>query len=203
MVAEGRRVINNIERVASLFLAKTTYSLLLSVLVGLAGTSYPLRPIHLTLLSWCTIGIPAFVLALEPDSDRVRPGFMRRVLTRAVPAGVTIAAAVIAVSVSVPRLTDATNGEVRTAAVATAGAIALIHLARVARPLDRRRIALVALMTGMFIAAFAIPAGRELFELPLPPIGSWIPVALAVIFARPVIHVLSVVRAPRGRPANR
>ena len=203
VVAEGRRVINNIERVASLFLAKTTYSLLLSVLVGLAGTSYPLRPIHLTLLSWCTIGIPAFVLALEPDSERVRPGFMRRVLTRAVPAGVTIAAAVIAVSVSVPRLTGATNGEVRTATVATAGAIALIHLARVARPLDRRRIALVALMTGMFIAAFAIPAGRELFELPLPPIGSWIPVALAVIFARPVIHVLSVVRAPRGRPANR
>ena len=203
VVAEGRRVINNIERVASLFLAKTTYSLLLSVLVGVAGTTYPLRPIHLTLLSWCTIGIPAFVLALEPDSERVQPGFMRRVLTRAVPAGVTIAAAVIAVSVSVPLLTDATNGEVRTAAVATAGVIALIHLALVARPLDRRRIALVALMTGLFIAAFAIPSGRELFELPLPPIRSWIPVALAVILARPVIRVLSIVRLPRGRHTNR
>lgn len=199
VVAEGRRVINNIERVASLFLAKTTYSLLLSVLVGVAGTTYPLRPIHLTLLSWCTIGIPAFVLALEPDAERVRPGFMRRVLDRAVPAGVSIAAAVIAVSAIVPRLTDASNGEVRTAAVATAGAIALIHLAGVARPLDRRRTVLIAVMAALFIAAFAIPAGRELFELPLPPIRSWVPVVLATVLAHQVIRVVSIVRAPRHR----
>jgi cation-transporting ATPase E len=197
VVAEGRRVINNIERVASLFLAKTTYSLLLSVLVGLAGTTYPLRPIHLTLLSWATIGIPAFVLALEPDTDRVRPGFVRRVLSRAVPTGIVIAGAVIAVTAVSPRLGDATVDEVRTAAVATAGAIALTHLALVARPLDRRRLALVVAMTGLFASAFLVPAGRDLFELPLPPPVAWFPVVVATLTARPVIALLSSVRTRR------
>jgi cation-transporting ATPase E len=191
VVAEGRRVINNIERVASLFLAKTTYSLLLSVLVGIAGTTYPLRPIHLTLLSWCTIGIPAFFLALEPDTERVRPGFLTRVLTRAVPAGIVIAGAVLAVSAVVPRITEATNGEVRTAAVTTAGAIALIHLTLVARPLDRRRLALIVVMTGLFVLAFAVPAGRDLFDVPLPPATAWIAVAVAIGLARPVISVVT------------
>jgi cation-transporting ATPase E len=197
VVAEGRRVINNIERVASLFLAKTTYSLLLSVLVGLAGTTYPLRPIHLTLLSWATIGIPAFVLALEPDTDRVRPGFLRRVLSRAVPTGIVIAGAVIAVTAISPRLGDATVDEVRTAAVATAGAIALTHLALVARPLDRRRLALVVAMTGLFASAFLVPAGRDLFELPLPPPAAWFPVVVATLTARPVIALLSSARTLR------
>ena len=69
VVGEGRRVINNIERVASLFLAKTTYSVILSVLTGVFAFAYPLRPIHLSILSWFTIGLPAFVLALEPNDS--------------------------------------------------------------------------------------------------------------------------------------
>ena len=74
VVAEGRRVINNIERVASLFLAKTTYSVMLSLLTGVFALAYPLRPIHLSILSWFTIGVPAFFLALEPND---RPGARR------------------------------------------------------------------------------------------------------------------------------
>ena len=93
VVAEGRRVINNIERVASLFLTKTVYSMVLSVLTGVFALDYPLQPIHLTLLSWFTIGVPAFFLALEPNTDRVHPGFLQRVLGRAVPAGIVIAVA--------------------------------------------------------------------------------------------------------------
>ena len=68
MVAEGRRVVNNIERVASLFLAKTTYSVLLSLLTGVFAFAYPLRPIHLSILSWFTIGLPAFFALLESCS---------------------------------------------------------------------------------------------------------------------------------------
>ena len=87
VVAEGRRVINNIERVASLFLAKTTYSVVLSVLTGVFAFAYPLRPIHLSILSWFTIGVPAFFLALEPNeragqrrvpAASARPGRARR-----------------------------------------------------------------------------------------------------------------------------
>ncbi|MEP7113631.1 MAG: cation-translocating P-type ATPase, partial [Ilumatobacteraceae bacterium] len=70
VVAEGRRVINNIERVASLFLAKTAYSVVLSVITGVVAIAYPLRPIHLSILSWFTIGLPAFFLALEPNDQR-------------------------------------------------------------------------------------------------------------------------------------
>ena len=97
VVAEGRRVINNIERVASLFLAKTTYSVILSVLTGVFALAYPLRPIHLSILSWFTIGVPAFFLALEPNDERVSDGFLRRVLGKAVPAGVVIAVATMSV----------------------------------------------------------------------------------------------------------
>ena len=97
VVAEGRRVINNIERVASLFLAKTAYSVVLSVLTGVFAFAYPLRPIHLSILSWFTIGLPAFFLALEPNDQRVNEGFLPRVLGRAVPAGVVIAVVTMSV----------------------------------------------------------------------------------------------------------
>ena len=98
VVGEGRRVINNIERVASLFLAKTVYSVVLSVITGIVAITYPLRPIHLSILSWFTIGIPAFFLALEPNDQRVNDGFLQRVLGRAVPAGIVIALETMSVS---------------------------------------------------------------------------------------------------------
>ncbi len=84
VVAEGRRVIGNIERVANLFLTKTVYSVFLAVAVGLIGVPYPFLPRHLTLVGSLTIGIPAFFLALAPNTERARPGFVRRVLRLAV-----------------------------------------------------------------------------------------------------------------------
>ena len=75
VLGEGRRVIGNIERVASLFVTKNAYSFLLVLLVTVAGLPYPFLPRHLTLISAVTIGIPAFVLALGPNPARYRPGF--------------------------------------------------------------------------------------------------------------------------------
>jgi cation-transporting ATPase E len=167
VVAEGRRVINNIERVASLFLAKTTYSIILSVLTGLFAFAYPLRPIHLSILSWFSIGVPAFFLALEPNDERVQPGFLRRVLGRAVPAGVVIAMQTLLVYWLVQFDSNIDPDEARGIAVMVAGGVALVNLANVARPWNRLRIALVATMVGLFSLAFLIPAGRDLFELPL------------------------------------
>jgi cation-transporting ATPase E len=90
-------VIGNIERVSNLFLTKTVYSVLLALLVGLAGLIshfghtdpllYPFQPIHVTIAAWFTIGIPAFVLSLAPNNERARTGFVRRVMTAALPAG--------------------------------------------------------------------------------------------------------------------
>lgn len=85
VVAEGRRVIGNITRVATLFLVKTVYSVLLAILVVCWQVEYPFLPRHLTLLSTLTIGVPAFFLALAPNTERARPHFVRRVMRYSIP----------------------------------------------------------------------------------------------------------------------
>lgn len=182
VVAEGRRVINNIERVASLFLTKTIYSLVLSVLTGVFAVTYPLLPRHLTILSWFTIGIPAFFLALEPNADRVKPGFLRRVLGSAIPAGLVIAAltmTIFAILQSVHSIDPRSSWEMVDGvltnhhteasgiAVLVAGAIALMNLYRLARPMNLLRTVLLATMTGLMALIFLVPAGRNYFKLPL------------------------------------
>ncbi|MDR1768669.1 MAG: HAD-IC family P-type ATPase [Propionibacteriaceae bacterium] len=96
VVAEGRRVLGNIERVANFFLTKTMYSILLALLVVVARIKYPFMPIHASVVGWFTIGIPAFILAMAPNTERARPGFLRRVLNFGIPAGVVVGAVVFA-----------------------------------------------------------------------------------------------------------
>jgi len=93
VVAEGRRVIANIERVANLFVTKTVYAMLLAIAVGIARWPYPFLPRHLTIVSSLTIGIPAFFLALQPNTQRYQPGFIRRVLRFTIPCGIVAATA--------------------------------------------------------------------------------------------------------------
>jgi cation-transporting ATPase E len=96
VVSEGRRVLANIERVASLFLVKNVYSLLLSVAIAITGWPYPFLPRHLTLISAVGIGIPGFFLALAPNQQRFQPGFLGRALTFSIMAGTVTATAVMA-----------------------------------------------------------------------------------------------------------
>ncbi len=187
VVAEGRRVINNIERVASLFLAKTAYSVILSLITGVFALAYPLRPIHLSILSWFTIGVPAFFLALEPNADRVRDGFLRRVLGRAVPAGVVIAGATMG-TFAIAQLDEAiTSDDARTVAVLVAGSVALMNLYRVALPLNRLRLALISTMAVAFAAAFVMPWSRDLFELPLTEPWAYALAATFIVCAYPAL----------------
>lgn len=90
VVGEGRRSINNIQRSASLFLTKTLYATMLAVLFLFIQMPYPFMPIQLTLISAVTIGIPAFILALEPNRARIEGNFLKNILMKAVPGGVTI-----------------------------------------------------------------------------------------------------------------
>jgi cation-transporting P-type ATPase E len=207
VVAEGRRVINNIERVASLFLAKTTYSVVLSLLTGVFALAYPLRPIHLSILSWFTIGVPAFFLALEPNSDRVHRGFLRRVLGRAVPAGVVIAGATMGVFAIVELDSKITPDEARTAAVLVAGSVALMNLYRVARPLNALRLGLMIAMVASFALAFVMPWSRDLFELPLTDAWVYALAAAFIIAAYPLLvlggRLVDRVRSSRGESMMR
>ena len=189
VVAEGRRVINNIERVASLFLAKTAYSVVLSVITGVVAVAYPLRPIHLSILSWFTIGLPAFFLALEPNDQRVSEGFLRRVLGRAVPAGLVIAIVTMSVF-AIAQLDEVIDADhARTVAVLVAGSVALMNLYRVARPLNRLRAALVITMVALFALAFATPWTRDLFELPRTSLWAYGMAAAFIAVSWPLLEL--------------
>jgi cation-transporting ATPase E len=178
VVGEGRRVIGNIERVSNLFLTKTVYSVLLALLVGLAGLwshfghteplLYPFQPIHVTIAAWFTIGIPAFILSLAPNNERARTGFVRRVMTSALPSG-----AIIGLSTFVSYLladpgrlaTGVRQTQASTSALITLLIGAIWVLAVVARPYEWWRIALVATSAVAYLVIFALPLAREKFML--------------------------------------
>ncbi|HMG32198.1 MAG TPA: HAD-IC family P-type ATPase [Jiangellaceae bacterium] len=184
VVAEGRRVIGNIERVANLFLTKTAYAVILAVVVVLTQVPYPFLPRHLTLLSSLTIGIPAFFLALAPNTERARPGFTRRVLRFAIPAG-TIAAAATIASYMYARTVYGGNLEAETsAATLTLFLVALWVLAIIARPYTWLRILLVLAMGAGFAIVLTVPALQDFFQLDL--VGTrapWVAVAIAAVAA--------------------
>lgn len=180
VVAEGRRVIANIERAANLFLVKNIYSLVLALISAVTLSAYPLAPIQLTLISAVTIGVPAFVLALGPNTRRYVPGFLRRVLRFAIPTGiVTGVAAYLAYWLT--RLLDSTAGVPggRTTATITVLIVSLWTLVVLARPLAGWKLALVASMAGIVAVILAIPAlATDVFLLYPTPLRIGIAAAL-------------------------
>ncbi|MER5442961.1 HAD-IC family P-type ATPase [Streptomyces sp. NPDC002790] len=186
VVAEGRRVIGNITRVATLFLVKTVYSVILALLVVCFQVEYPFLPRHLTLLSTLTIGVPAFFLALAPNKERARPHFVRRVMRYAIPGG---AAAGIATFVMylVARHYYGGSGALAaetSSATLTLFLISMWVLAIIARPYTWWRVGLVAAMAFGFLLVLVVPWLQEFFALRL--VGSvmpWTAVGVAVVAA--------------------
>jgi cation-transporting ATPase E len=178
VVAEGRRVIGNIERVSNLFLTKTVYSVLLAVLVGLAGLSsklfgsdpllYPFQPIHVTIAAWFTIGIPSFILSLAPNNERAHTGFVRRVMTAALPSGLVVGIATFVSYLAAYQGREATAVEqtqASTAALITLLVSGVWVLAVVARPYEWWRVALVVVSGLAYVVIFSIPLARTAFML--------------------------------------
>ncbi|MFE1957241.1 cation-translocating P-type ATPase [Streptomyces sp. NPDC059479] len=184
VMAEGRRVIGNITRVATLFLTKTVYSVLLAILVACFQVEYPFLPRHLTLLSTLTIGVPAFFLALAPNTERAQPNFVRRVMRYSIPSGI-IAGIATFVAYMVARHyytgPDALNAET-SAATLTLFLVSMWVLAIVARPYTWWRIGLVAAMGLAFLVVLAVPTLQHFFALKL--VGTtmpWLAVGIAVV----------------------
>jgi cation-transporting ATPase E len=201
VLAEGRRVIANIERVARLFVTKTVYAAVLAIAVGLAGAPFPFFPRHLTIVSTLTIGVPGFFLALAAGAPRAEAGFTRKVLAFAVPAGVAAAAAT-AVSYLLARVSATSVTQSRTAAMLALFAVGLWVLALIARPLSAARIALIAGMAAGLAVLFAFPAARRILALRFPPAGLTLAVLAAVILA--ITGLTLWRRRPRlKRPAHR
>ncbi|UIX33099.1 HAD-IC family P-type ATPase [Streptomyces sp. GQFP] len=186
VVAEGRRVIGNITRVATLFLVKTVYSVLLAVLVVCWQVEYPFLPRHLTLLSTLTIGVPAFFLALAPNKERAKPHFVRRVMRYSIPGGVLAGTATFATYL-IARHHYTGEGALdaeTSAATLTLFLISMWVLAIIARPYTWWRIALVASMGAGFLLVLVVPQLQEFFALKL--VGTtmpWIAVGIAAVAA--------------------
>ncbi|MFC9343448.1 HAD-IC family P-type ATPase [Streptomyces sp. NPDC057020] len=183
VVAEGRRVIGNITRVATLFLTKTVYSVLLAVLVVCSQVEYPFLPRHLTLLSTLTIGIPAFFLALAPNKERAKPNFVRRVMRYAIPGGV-IAAAATFTTYLLARHHYSGEGALEaetSAATLTLFLVSMWVLAIIARPYTWWRLTLVATMGGAFLLVLVVPWLQDFFALKL--VGTTLPWAAVAIAA--------------------
>ena len=178
VVGEGRRVIGNIERVSNLFLTKTVYSVLLAVLVGVAGLSakifgtdpllFPFQPIHVTIAAWFTIGVPAFILSLAPNAERAHTGFVRRVMTAALPSGLVVGIATFVsylLAYQGRAATAVEQTQASTAALITLLVSALWVLAVVARPYEWWRVALVAASALAYVLIFSLPPAWKLFLL--------------------------------------
>ncbi|MBV8292404.1 MAG: HAD-IC family P-type ATPase, partial [Mycobacterium sp.] len=178
VVAEGRRVIGNIERVSNLFLTKTVYSVLLALLIGITGLAakalgikslmFPFEPIQVTIAAWFTIGIPAFILSLASNNERAQSGFVRRVMVAAVPNGAVAGIATFGCYLLASWAAGATpidQVQASTSALITLLVIAVWVLAVVARPYTWWRVALVAFSVGAYVAIFAIPWTQHKFGL--------------------------------------
>ncbi len=167
VVAEGRRVTANIERVAHLFTTKSVWAALLALAVAGIAMPYPILPRHLTIIDALVIGIPGFFLALAPNPRRFVPGFVYRVARFVIPTGILAAATMLASYLLLRRL-GASAEETKTMETIIFCFIGWRVIAAVERPLRSWRLGLVLAMMVCLVLPFAIPWGRGFFALDLP-----------------------------------
>ena len=205
VVARGRQVMANMERVASLFLVKTVYSALISLGVVLTQIPYPYLPRHITYIGALTIGMPAFILALAPNTRRYIPGFLKRVVTFALPGGIATALSVLLASWTLPNVMgwDVVNNDADLSALRATSAIILFLmgvfvLARVARPLNGWRGVLVAVFAAAGVIGAFVPFVANFFALILPT-GATMVATLIALAGSALIFALCLWLAPLVR----
>ena len=168
VLAQGRRVINNIERVANLFVTKAVYAVILTAAIGFQQVPFPFLPRQLTLIGTFSIGVPGLFLALAANESLVRPGFLRRVLRFSIPAGI-ISGLTTWLVYDVARSDQATTlAEARTVATLTLLGIGLVILVVVSRPLRRWKVGLAVGMAALYSLVIVVPFGRDFFQMVVP-----------------------------------
>ncbi len=162
VVLEGRRVVNNIERSASLFLVKNIFSLLLSLFSVAFMITYPLEPAQISLISMFAIGVPAFFLALQPNKERIQGHFMSNVIRKALPGGLTDVIAVGALVIFAGTF-DVDAGDVATSATMLLAIVGFMILFKICQPMNKFRMAIWAgCVAGLILAGLFLP---ELFAI--------------------------------------
>jgi cation-transporting P-type ATPase E len=199
VVAEGRQVIANIERVSMLFLTKTVYATGLAVLFGVLVMEFPFLPRQLSITDGLTIGIPAFFLALLPNTQRYVPGFLKRSLSFAIPAGIVIAAS-LTVYTRLAMDLGLSVEQLRTGATIILAIVAIWVLTVLSRPITRVKVLVVGAMFIALTAIFTIPVLGEFFQLQDPgEDGAWLVTAVVVL----AVAAIEVVRFAHRRFVRR
>lgn len=163
IVNEGRRVINNIKRSSSMFLVKTIFSVLLAVMTIFLGQAYPFQPVQLSIISAFAVGIPSFLLQMEPSFERIKEGFLGDVFRNAVPTAFTIATLVFLME-NIGLRVGYSEAELATACVLTTGFNYVLAQTRVYSPLTPYRSLIVYSMQGLFLLSIMF-IGRQFLDL--------------------------------------
>lgn len=163
VVAEGRQVIANVERLARLFLTKTTWAMILAIVFGFLVWEFPFLPRQLSAVDGYAIGIPAFLLAFLPNLQRYKAGFLKRALSFCIPAGLVTAAGVILLAVLIRSQDGWTSSAAQTATSILLSITGLGVLATLSRPLSITKLLIISTMVIVAIGAFVLPATVEFF----------------------------------------
>ena len=187
-VAEGRRVVNNIQRSASLFLVKNIFSLIAALFSILFAMKYPLIPSQITLIAAFTIGVPGFFLALVPNHERIKGSFLKNVLVKALPAGLTDALMVI-IFAQVGRSMGLPEADIATACTVLLAVIGFMILTYISWPLNAMRVCLIiGCAAGLTLAACILP---DIFEM-TPLTGKSLTLLLVfIVISIPVLFGLT------------
>lgn len=170
VVAEGRQVIANVERLAKLFLSKTVYAAVLAVTFGALLWPYPFLPRQLSVVDGLTIGLPALVLALLPNARIYRPGFLRRAAWFCVPSGLIVAGAVLGVVAYARVHVESSAAQIQTAAAITLAMSALWVLVVLVRPLTFATAAILIAAYAGLLLVLTVPLSTDFLRLELPPV---------------------------------
>lgn len=189
VVGEGRRVVNNIERSAGLFLVKNIFSLLLSLFSMLAMYSYPMKPAQVSLIAMFTIGIPAFLLSLEPNKNLIRGKFLTNIFARALPAGITDFLTVSGM-VLFCNMLHISDESLSTACTILVSVIGFMILFRLLRPMSTWHYILIGSLIVGWLAC-AIFAG-ELFYMSSMNIECILLLVIFALVAEPLLRYLSL-----------
>ena len=200
VVDEGRKVIANIERLSRLFLTKTVWAMMLAAVFGLLFMSFPFEPRQLSAIDFFTIGIPAFLIALQPNSRRYVPGFLRRALMFCIPAGLVTAAAVLWLTWSITIEGTWDTAETQTATALVLSMTGLWVLATLARPLDVWRVSIVVAMIAVCVGLFGIPLFAVFFGFVPLSVEQFLLVSCVGVVANALMSLVLVI-VDRGNRA--
>jgi cation-transporting ATPase E len=199
IVGEGRRVIANVERLSRLFLTKTTWAMILAVVFGLTFWEFPFLPRQLSAVDGFTIGIPAFLLAFLPNSQRYQPGFLKRALLFCIPAGMITAIAVIGLSLLTKSSSAWLVSDAQTATAILLSITGLWVLSSLDRPTSKIKVAILLAMCVLMVGMFYLPLTTEFFGFSYLSFEQLAPVLIIGSIAAMAIELVSFLVRSRKR----